>query len=192
MQYRGLTNSGNNDKIRNIRIDDINSAVKGGKISEDVEKVIFDTLREDNSQYLFDDVAVIKTDSKIVMQTDPVRNGTFFDTRLNLNENFLGGKTIEALDNEIKNSKSTICNSLREAIIHEKYYAKLISGLNQGELNALYEEMSEYNIAGISPIAYKDGTECIAEIGVLFERGETKNIPENARKLFNEKIGGLL
>lgn len=97
-RFRGLTNSGDNDKIRNIRLDDVKDAVNNSKISENMAKTIFDALGEDNGQYLFDDVAVVQLDFNIVMQTDPVRKGTFFDTRLNLNENFLGGKTVKQLD----------------------------------------------------------------------------------------------
>lgn len=93
-----MTNNGDNDKIRNIRLDDVKDAVNNSKISENVAKTIFDALGEDNGQYLFDDVAVVQLDFNIVMQTDPVRKGTFFDTRLNLNENFLGGKTVKQLD----------------------------------------------------------------------------------------------
>lgn len=181
-----------NDKIRNIKIDDARAAIQGTKINDNVIKTIIDVLSEDDSQYLFDEIAVVKEDYRIIMQTDPVKKGTFFDIRLNLNENFLGGKTIDELDSEIFNSKVTVCNSFREAIIHEKYHAKLINGLNQGQLDAIYEELSEINIDGISKTAFKDGNECIAEVGVLFERGETDDLPEEARKIFNKYIGGLL
>lgn len=180
------------DIIKNISLDDIKSAISGGKIQDEVAKTIFETLNESNSQYLFNAVVVKKIDPKIVMQTDPVRKGTFFDTKLNLNENFLGGKTVEQLDKEIRNSKKTVANSLKEATIHEKYHAKLINGLNQAQLESLYDVLSEYHIDGISPTAYIDGSECIAEIGVLLERGETKNIPKEAVELFNKYMGELL
>lgn len=190
-RFRGLTNSSDNDKIRNIRLDDVKDAVNNSKISENVAKTIFDALGEDNGQYLFDDVAVVQLDFNIVMQTDPVRKGTFFDTRLNLNENFLGGKTVKQLDEQMKNTDYTVANSLREAVIHEKYHAKLINGLNQSQLESLYDSLSDYHIDGISPTAWKDGSECIAEIGVLFERGETDDLPQHAKDLFNKYIGGI-
>lgn len=178
--------------IKNIEIEDIQSAVQGGSIQKDVAKVIYDTLKESGSQNLFDDVVVINTDSKIVMQTDPVRRGTFFDTRLNLNEGFLGGKSVEQLDKEIRDSKFTVANSLREASLHEVYHAKLISGLNQDQLEALYDELSDIHIDGISKTAWKDGAECIAEVGVLFERGDTDWLPNSAIELFNRFLGGLI
>lgn len=190
-QFRGLTNSSDNDKIRNIRLDDVKNAAENSKIEESVAKAIFEALGENNGQYLFDNVAVVKLDFGIVMQTDPIRKGTFFDVQLNLNENFLGGKTVEQIDEQIRNSDFTVANSLREAVIHEKYHAKLISELNQNQLESLYDILSDYHIDGISPTAWKDGSECIAEVGVLFERGETDDLPQQAKDLFNRYIGGI-
>lgn len=191
-RFRGLTNGVDSGKIRNIEIGDISAAIKGGTIQKDVAKTIIDTLDESNSRGLFDRVAVVQADAKIVMQTDPVKKGTFFDTQLNLNESFLGGKTVEEIDTELKNSDFTVANSLREAVIHEKYHAKLISDLNQDQLEALYDILSDYHIDGISKTAWKDGSECIAEVGVLFERGETNDLPQKAKDLFNKYIGGIL
>ena len=178
--------------IKNIELTDITNATASGKISEEVSKAIFDTLSIDDSQRLFDSVKVINVDPKIVMQTDPVRKGSFFDTELNLNENFLGGKTVAQLDEEIKSSNVTVANSLKEAVIHEKYHAMLINGLNQAELESLYDELSEMHIVGVSPTAAKDGAECIAEIGVLYERGDTDWLPQKAIDLFNQHIGGIV
>lgn len=192
LEARVLDKSKNNGIIKNIELSDIASSIQGGKIKEEVAQAIFDTLNELDAQKLFDDVVVIKTDSAIVMQTDPVRKGTFFDTKLNLNENFLGGKSVEQIDKEIKDSPATVANSLREAVIHEIYHAKLINGLNQDELDSLYEDLSEMNIAGVSKDAFKDGSECIAEVGVLFERNDTDWIPQKAKELFSKYMGVLL
>ena len=72
----------------------------------------------------------------------------------------------------LKGTDFTVANTFEEAITHELYHAKLISGLNQAELETLYDELSDIHINGISRTAFKDGSECIAETGVLFERGE--------------------
>lgn len=189
---KSVDKSGESGIIKNIEIRDIQTAAKGSTISKEVAQVVYDTLKKSNSQFVFDDVAVVKVDPVIIMQTDPVKKGTFFDTRLNLNENFLGGKTVEEINNKLKGTDFTIANTLEEAITHELYHAKLISGLNQAELEALYDELSDIHIKGISPTAWKDGSECIAETGVLFERGETEKIPEDAKNLFNKYIGGIL
>lgn len=192
LEARVLDKSGESGIIKNIELTDITNATASGKISEEVSKAIFDTLSIDDSQRLFDSVKVINVDPKIVMQTDPVRKGSFFDTELNLNENFLGGKTVAQLDEEIKSSNVTVANSLKEAVIHEKYHAMLINGLNQAELESLYDELSEMHIVGVSPTAAKDGAECIAEIGVLYERGDTDWLPQKAIDLFNQHIGGIV
>ena len=184
--------SGESGIIKNIEISDIQTAAKGSTISKEVVQAVYDTLKKSNSQFVFDDVAVVKVDPVIIMQTDPVKKGTFFDIRLNLNENSLGGKTVEEINNKLKGTDLTVANTLEEAITHELYHAKLISGLNQAELEALYDELSDIHIKGISPTAWKDGSECIAETGVLFERGETEKIPEDAKNLFNKYIGGIL
>jgi len=133
-QLKRLTNGEKHD-IMNIRLDDIKTAVTGSPISEEVAEYIFSVLAEQRDQFKFDRVRVLALDPKIVMQTDPVQNGTFYDIVLNLNSAFLGGKTIEQLDDEIRASNVTRTKSLREAVIHGRtYYQK-----NKGEIDALYE-----------------------------------------------------
>jgi len=175
--------------IMNIRLDDIKAAVTGSPITEEVAEYIFGVLAEQRNQFKFDGVKVVDIDSKIVMQTDPVQNGTFYDIVLNLNSAFLGGKTVEQLDNEIKQSDVSVITSLREAIIHEVYHAKTYDGKNKGQIDALYEQLEGLQILGISPTAMKDGFECIAESGVLLERGETNRIPDKAKELLRSILG---
>lgn len=185
---KGLT-KGEKHGIMNIRLDDIKAAVTGSPITEEVAEYIFGVLAEQRNQFKFDGVKVVDIDSKIVMQTDPVQNGTFYDIVLNLNSAFLGGKTVEQLDAEIKASKVTRADSFREAVIHEIYHGKTYYGKNKGEIDALYEVLEGIQIDGISRTAYKDGFECIAEVGVLYERGETTDIPERAKDLFFKYMG---
>lgn len=183
-----LTNGEKHD-IMNIRLDDIKTAVTGSPISEEVAEYIFSVLAEQRDQFKFDRVRVLALDPKIVMQTDPVQNGTFYDIVLNLNSNFLGGKTIEQLDDEIRASNVTRAKSLREAVIHEIYHGRTYYQKNKGEIDALYEVLEGIQIDGISRTAYKDGFECIAEVGVLCERGETSDIPKAAKDLFFKYLG---
>ena len=183
-----LTNGEKRD-IMNIRLDDIKSAVTGSPITEEVATYIFSILAEHSDQFKFDRVRVLSLDPKIVMQTDPVQNGTFYDIVLNLNSAFLGGKTVQQLDAEIEASNVTIANSLREAVIHEIYHGKMYYQKNKGEIDALYEDLEGIKIDGISRTAYKDGFECIAEVGVLYERGETSDIPKDAKDLFFKYLG---
>lgn len=187
-QLEVLTNGEKRD-IMNIRLDDIKTAVTGSPISEEVAEYIFSVLAEHRDQFKFDGVKVLALDPKIVMQTDPVQNGTFYDIVLNLNSAFLGGKTVQQLDAEIEASNVTRANSLREAVIHEIYHGKMYYQKNKGEIDALYEVLEGIKIDGISRTAYKDGFECIAEVGVLYERGETSDIPKDAKDLFFKYLG---
>ena len=190
-QLKRLTNGEKHD-IMNIRLDDIKTAVTGSPISEEVAEYIFSVLAEQRDQFKFDRVRVLALDPKIVMQTDPVQNGTFYDIVLNLNSNFLGGKTIEQLDKEIADSDVSVIKSLREAVIHEIYHARTFDGKNIGEVRAQHENLEGRQILGISPTAMKNGFECIAESGVLFERGEIEKIPEEARELLRLYLGVLI
>ncbi len=186
----GSESDSDSDLAKILRLDDVLSATAEGSIQEDVAKEIYNTIAASGSEYKFDKVVTSHIDPKIVMQTDAVQKETFFDTTLVLNENFLGGKSVDQIDREIKNSRKTVANSLQEAVIHETYHARLISGLNMGQLEGLYDEMSDYHIQGVSPTAYLDGTECIAEVGVLLTRGEKANIPSSAMDLFDQYMEG--
>lgn len=187
-QIRGLTNGEKRD-IMNIRLDDIKAAVTESPITEEVAEAIFNVLDEYKDQFKFDSVRVLSLDSKIVMQTDPVQNGTFYDIVLNLNSAFLGGKSVEQLDNEIEDSDVSVIKSLREAVIHEIYHARTFYGKNKGEIDAQHEELEGLQILGISPTAMKNGFECIAESGVLLERGEVNKIPDEAKELLRSYLG---
>jgi len=187
-QIRGLTNGEKRD-IMNIRLDDIKAAVTESPITEEVAEAIFNVLDEYKDQFKFDSVRVLSLDSKIVMQTDPVQNGTFYDIVLNLNSSFLGGKSVEQLDNEIEDSDVSVIQSLREAVIHEIYHARTFYGKNKGEIDAQHEELEGLQILGISPTAMKNGFECIAESGVLLERGEVNKIPDEAKELLRSYLG---
>lgn len=184
-----VDNSAESGIIKNIKLDDILPDKYDGTILKETAESIYQAIQNENAAQLFDTAKFVKVDSKIVLQTDSVRKGTFFDTVLNLNENALGGKTVEEIDAIFLNSKSTVANSLKDGIIHEKYHAKLIHGLNYEQVEALYDELSDIHIDGISKIALSDGAECISEVGVMIERGD-ENIPQEALALFKKYVGG--
>ena len=181
-----------NDIVTNaksIRLEDVNNAISGGTIDESVSTEIIDVLKKHHSTFLFNGVEKSNLGDLIVFQTDPKKAGTFFDTVLVLNEDVLGGKSVAEIDAMFKAAKGTIANSLEDAIVHEMYHAKLIYGLNYAQLESLYDELSGIHIEGISKTAFIDGSECIAEMGVLIERGEKDKIPEDALKLFERYMG---
>lgn len=69
------------------------------------------------------------------------------------------------------------------------YHSKLIQGLNYSQLENLYDELDYTHINGLSKTAYIDGAECIAETGVLIERGEKEKVPKEALALFERFFG---
>lgn len=184
-----LENNGKSSKIKAITIDDIKKGIAGGKIQPEVADEMDSVLEKYNARKLFSGVKQKKLGAKIVFETDPLKNGTFFDTVLNINEDVLGGLNVDAINAMMKKSGISVANSFEDAIVHEIYHAKLIYGLNYAELERLYDELNDIHIEGISKTAYKDGAECIAEVGVLIERGEIDNIPEEAMELFRKYMG---
>ena len=181
-----LENVGKSSTIKPITVDDIKKAIVGGKIKPEVANEIDGILEKYNARNLFHGVKRKKLGEKIVFETDPVKKGTFFDTILNINEDVLGELSIDGIDALMKASGFSIADSLEDAIVHEIYHAKLINGLNYAELERLYDELGEIHIEGLSKTAYKDGAECIAEVGVLIERGDIDKIPEKAMELFRK------
>lgn len=107
---------------------------------------------------------------------------------INVNSRLLSGLTISEADAMIAKTKFNLPNTLREAVAYECGHAKLIHGLKLKEIETLYAELKDIHIDGISPTAFEDGVECIAEIEVLLYRGE--KIPKEARELYDKYIGG--
>ena len=187
-----VDNGGRNGIIKNIGIDNIYPKDYKGTIKREVAEEINKVIQKRNATSLFDGAKIVKINSKNVLQTEVIQNGTFFDVVLNINENALGGKTIQEIDDMFKGASSTIANTLEEAVIHEEFHARLVAGLNYAQVEALYDELSDIHIGGISKIAYADGAECIPETGVLIVRNETDKIPEEALNLFKKYIRGVI
>lgn len=188
---KAIENSENGSMMKSIKVDDIKSAVSGGAIKEEVAERIYNVLDAHNATYLFDEAATKKLGNSIVFQTDPQKVGTFFDVVFVMNEDVLGVKTVDEISEMFKSAKNTVANNIEEAVVHEIYHAKLIQGLNYAQLENLYDELNDIHIEGLSKTAYIDGTECIAETGVLIERGEKEKIPKAALALFERFFGEI-
>lgn len=186
-----IENSGKSGTIKAVTVDGLKDAVRGSKITEDVAVRIGDVLQKYQAAQLFDKAETSNLGNAIVFQTDPQKLGTFFETALVMNEDVLGGKTVKEMDAVFSAAQNTVANSLEDAVVHELYHSKLIQGLNYAQLENLYDELSGVHIEGISKTAYQDGTECIAEVGVLVERGDTDKIPKEALELFERFFGEL-
>lgn len=175
--------------IKSIRIDDAKVAVKGSAIKEEVAEKVVNALESHNAAALFDKVSVKKLGAEIVFQTEPQKVGTFFDVAFVMNEDVLGGKTVAEIDALFSAASNTIANSMNDAVIHEMYHSKLIRDLNYAQLESLYDELNSIHIEGLSKTAMIDGSECIAEVGILVEREETDKVPQKALDLFERFFG---
>lgn len=187
-----LENIGNSSTIKSITVDNVRKAIEGSTIKPEVADYVYDTLANKNAARMFDKVRQIEVDPSIVMNTNVDRAGTFADVVLELNTNALGGKTIAEIDSMFMNAKNTVANSFEDAIAHEKYHADLIRGKNYAEIESLYDKLGYVHIESLSKTAYKDGTECIAEVGVMIDRGDAEKVPKDAMDLFVEYMGNRL
>lgn len=166
--------------LKSITADNVKDAVKGGTIKTEVAEYVSEVLESKDAMKMFDKVRTIDVDSTIVMNTNVDKVGTFGDIVLELNKNALGDKTIEEIDSMFMNADNTVANSFKDAITHEKYHADLILEKNYVQIESLYEQLEDTHIDSLSITAYKDGTECIAEVGVMIDRGDADKVPKDA------------
>lgn len=180
--------------IKSIDVDDYDTVTYGKGISPEVSKVILDTMKqcEKSGGFVISEISTQislpenekekkhqnKPDSEKkkekkkeripVLQIEPLPNGLL---RLNINAEFLSGKTLDEVNERFASAESTVVNSLEEAVIHESGHAISIVGKSLEEIRALYQELKGKGLDGISEIARNDGAECLAELEVLRFRG---------------------
>jgi hypothetical protein len=114
----------------------------------------------------------------------PIPMGKAASVNFVLNVDAFKGKSLGEIDTRIANSRTTVAQSLEEAVWHEIEHVKLIKGLSLTEIEALYKELAPLGLEGISKSALADGDEAIAEIGVLLRRGE--EISLEAKNLYEK------
>ena len=182
--------------IKNITVNDINSAIKMSKTQ--IEKPILDVLssvilKSQRDEKVFIDnilfVNIPPTNAeKPLMQVYPVTidNRTFYNIKVN--KSVVQNTTLEELNNRIAQTSVNIAQSFEEAIIHEIGHLKLINGKSSAEIEVLYNTLSNKGTSGISMIAMEDGAECIAEVEVLLHRGSP--VPQKALNLYNTYVKG--
>ena len=175
-------------------VDDYDTVTYGKGISPEVSNVILDTMKqcEKSGGFVISEISTQislpenekekkhqnKPDSEKkkekkkeripVLQIEPLPNGLL---RLNINAEFLSGKTLDEVNERFASTESTVVNSLEEAVIHESGHAISIVGKSLEEIRALYQELEGKGLDGISEIARNDGAECLAELEVLRFRG---------------------
>lgn len=176
--------------IKSIDVDDFELITYNKDVEQDVRDVIIDTMKrcENDNGFVISEVSDgIKSTSEhgvSVLQIEPLANGLL---KLNVNLDFLSGKTLEEIDSAFENSKNTVVNSLEDAVIHESGHAVSIKGKSVYEIDKLYEELSQIHKEGISKIAYDDGAECLAELEVLRSRGTS--VSEDNASFYKKYMG---
>lgn len=178
--------------VKSLDIDDFQMMASGKEIRPEVSDIIGKTIKEFEakggihiSAANFGDFYDEASGKSALFQVLPNQYGL---VEINVNSRLLSGLTISEADAMIAKTKFNLPNTLREAVAHECGHAKLIHGLKLKEIETLYAELKDIHIDGISPTAFEDGVECIAEIEVLLYRGE--KIPKEARELYDKYIGG--
>lgn len=189
-----FTSKSNSDTIKSIDVDDFElfASSKSNNILPEVSKVITDTIKEFENQggmYIseahFGEFYDAETGKPALFQVFPNAYGL---TELNVNSKILGGKTLDEINELIKNTPVNIANSLEEAVVHECGHAKAYYQKAASEIEEMNKTIKNKGIKEISKIAGKDGAECIAEVEVLLYRGE--EVPEKAMELYNEWTRG--
>lgn len=169
-----LNASKNGGIIKSIDVDDYELYTYGKNIQSEVNNVILETMkqRENDGGFVISEISTevrsTATHGTAVLQIEPMQNGLL---RLNINADFLSGKTLQEIDDIFTNSNNTVVNSLKEAIIHESGHAISIKGKTTSEIARLYDELGKIHLDGVSDIALNDGAECLAELEVLRFRG---------------------
>ncbi len=185
-----VDNSGNGGIIKSIDVDDYELVTYGKGIKPEVSAVIIDTMKqcEKNGGFVISEISTdikpTSTQGTPVLQIEPMNNGLL---KLNINDKFLSDKSLIEIDSIFENSTGTVVNSLEEAIIHESGHALSISGKSIEVIKKTYKELAEIHHKGVSPIAFKDGAECLAELEVLRYRGT--QVTEELKSFYRKYMG---
>lgn len=187
---QGLTLPGVRDIIRSIDVDDYKMVTYGKGILPEVSEVIIDTMKrcEQVNGFVISEISNSVVPSAMhgtpVLQIEPMPNGLL---KLNINTEYLSGKTLKEIDAEFVNTDKTVANSLKEAVIHESGHAISIKGKNVQEIAKLYAKLKNEGLPGISSIALADGAECLAELEVLRSRGAS--VSDEAAAFYKKYMG---
>ena len=174
---------------RNIDLDDLHDVTSGTGMLDSVSDAIGSKLKEleQSGGFMINYVSgSIQSAEKgtAVFQIEPkfYGRGTAL-IQLNINTEYLSGKTIADIDTAFKNSNGTFANSLEEALIHESGHAKQISGKTYNEIEKMYKELDGKGLPGLSDTARFDGAEALADIEILRSKGIA--LTEEQQALYN-------
>lgn len=189
---KAVEKSENGNIIKSLDIDDFKMMADSKDILPEVSDAIGKTIKEFESKggmYIssarfgdfYDDV----TGSAALFQVFPNQYGL---VEININSRILGGLTIEEINAMIAKTKVNLPKNLEEAVAHECGHAKLIHGMSVKEVEELYSKLGKTHIEGVSPVAFSDGAECIAEVEVLLYRND--EVPKEAKALYDKYMKG--
>ena len=185
--------------IKNIDVDDLELAVYGKDVDEKAVKIIKKYF-VDNSLadgYYINNISMksIQNDNekekgRPLIQTIANKRGNMYETDIVLNEDIFKGRSIDSLNEMLKNYKNNIAQTFEEAVIHEVGHAKTIFSNRFRDIEAMYDKLEKMGVEGISAIALNDGAEAVAEIEILIHRGSV--IPKQAKELYDKVMSGKL
>lgn len=185
-----LEKSAKSGIVKSLDIDDFQIMASSKEIRPEVSDIIGKTIKEFEakggmhiSAANFGDFYNEASGKSALFQVLPNQYGL---VELNVNSRLLSGLTISEADAMIAKTKFNLPNTLQEAVAHECGHAKLIHGLKSKEIETLYTELQDIHIDGISPTAFEDGVECIAEVEVLLYRN--KEVPKEAKELYDKYV----
>lgn len=178
--------------IKSLDIDDFGMMAASKNILPEVSDTISKTIKEFEakggmyiSEVHFGDFFDAATGRTALFQVIPNQYGL---VEINVNSRILGGLTVEEINTIIANAQSNLPNNLKEAVVHECGHAKLIYGMKAKEVEKLYSVLEKIHVDGVSPAAFRDGAECIAEVEVLLYRNE--EVPKEAKALYDKYMKG--
>ena len=179
---------------KRIDIDDMRIATEKRKIDPEIIDFIGELIRdaEQSKEVYINDFVILPisrtTTGVPLLHIEPYSMGRQAGIRLAINQEIFSGRKLADINKLIEQTSVHIARNLKEAIIHEIGHCKLIQGKSIAEIEALYEEIADQGVLGISEIAAIDGAEAIAEIEILISRGE--KLSKEAASLYKKYIGG--
>ena len=189
---KGFTSAGKNSTIKSLDIDDFEMMADVSDIRPEVYEVIGSTIKAFENQggmYIseahFGEFYDAATGKPALFQVFMNANGL---VDININSDFLAGKSIEDIDAAMAAVERNLPKTLQEAVVHECGHAKAYYQKTAKEVAAMNEALLGRGVDGISAIASIDGAECIAEVEVLLFRGEP--VPDEAMVLYNKYVKG--
>lgn len=187
VEEKALDKSAGSGIIKSLDIDDFELMASTHEVDNEVAETItsvvkqYEKSKEINiNDFYFGSLEAGRHGTPL-LQIEPIGNKMI---RLNVNTDVFGGRTEAEINNLLAAQNINLANNLREAVIHECGHAKAIKGLTTPQIEALYKEIADAHITGVSDIAYLDGAEALAEIEVLISRGS--KVPDEALKFYKK------